>query len=588
MTTNASPSLLPTASGAQVWRELRTSAQGRGLRILLAILTGLSAATLGLVIPTVIGRVVDLVDTGDATTGKILVAAAIMAAAALGGAILGGITTLLAARTYQAILADLRERLITRAMSLPQSVVERAGTGDLIARSSDDVSQIASAAPQVLPAFTRSGFTLLVTFVGITSLDWRYGIALLINLPVYVLIVRWYTRTAPPIYQSQRTAMGHRAQHILESLRGRDTVTGFGLGQRRHQAVTEASWSVVIPSIRARTVLNMFFTRLQFTELVGMAAILLIGFWLIDAGHSTLGAATAAVLLFLRLSEPVNQLLLVADVFQSALASLARIAGVISMPQIDDPHRRDSLPASMHGATDGATSEGHVHIENVTFAYDGTDHPALDQVSLSIGPSERVAVVGASGAGKTTLAGVIAGIHIPQTGNISRPANTVVIAQHPHVFAGTLRENLTLASPGADDDTLIAALKATGAEPLLGILRDGLDTQLGSAGRALTTAQAQQIALARVLLADPDLAIFDEATAEAGSTHAGLLDRAATAALEGRTGLVIAHRLSQAAECDRILVMAGGRIIENGTHTDLIEADGTYAHLWRTWSDQPQ
>ena len=152
-----------------------------------------------------------------------------------------------------------------------------------------------------------------------------------------------------------------------------------------------------------------------------------------------------------------------------------------------------------------------------------------------------------------------------------------------HVFAGTVRDNLTIAAPGASDHDIRAALEATGATQVVDLLPDGLDTLVGSGGRQLTDAQAQQLALARLLLTDVELAILDEATAEAGSSHAATLDHGAAAALRDRTGLVIAHRLSQAATCDRIVVMEHGRIIETGTHDDLLAAGGTYAGLWAAW-----
>ncbi|MFT4296931.1 MAG: ABC transporter ATP-binding protein [Micropruina sp.] len=575
---------LPIASGRETGRELWRISRGHRARLAAIGVLGVGGAGFGLTFPLVTGHLVDRVQAGTADLGVVLTVTAVMVAAAVVGAVGSAVTIVLATRTYHTILAALRERLVGRAMTLPQHRVERSGTGDLISRSSDDVTTVADAAPAVIGAVTTTVFTIIVSLAGLVALDWPYAAAFVVTLPIYVVGMRWYLRTGPQVYRAERAAMSARAQQIVESQRGYATVIGFGLAEQRHHSVLRASWGVAIQAARARTVQSMFNARLNCAECLSLATVLVTGFLLIRAGSSTIGAATAAMLLVLRLLEPINQLLLVIDVVQSAAASLNRIVGVTAIPDAESSEPGTSEPrTSEPGAPEPRTTgDGSVRLREVSFRYDGGPR-VLDDIDLDIPAGRQLAVVGASGAGKTTLAAVIAGIHPPETGTVSRPDRTAVITQEVHVFAGTLRENLTLSAPAASDQEIRQALEATGAAAILDLVPDGLDTRVGSGGHQLTDAQAQQIALARLLLFDPELAIFDEATAEAGSTQSSLLDRAAEAALRGRTGLVIAHRLSQAAACDRIVVMEHGRITETGTHSELIAAGGGYAGLWAAW-----
>jgi ATP-binding cassette subfamily C protein len=560
---------LPVATGRQTARELWRLSHGNRLRLLTLVVLGLAGTAINLIGPVAIGILIDRVEAGTADPRTVLTVSAIMAISAVLGTVGTAATIVVATRLYHAILAGLRERLVARALTLPQHDVERAGTGDLVSRSSDDVTAVADAAPAVIGVLTVAAFTIVVSLGGLAALEWPYAAAFAVVLPLYALTMRWYLGTGPDVYRAERTAMSERAQHIIESQRGHATVLGFGLGEQRHRTVLAASWSVAIQALRARTVQSMFSARLNLGECLSLVAVLVVGFVLIDAGTSTVGGATTAMLVVLRLLGPVNEVLFVIDTIQSAAASLNRMIGITTIPDAD--------------TADGPSStDGSVRLREVSFQY-GDGPRVLDDMTLDISAGEHVAVVGPSGAGKTTLAAVIAGIHLADTGTVTRPYRTAVITQEVHLFAGTVRDNFTLAAPEASDRDIRAALDETSAASILDVLPDGLDTLVGAGRHQLSDAQAQQIALARLLLVDPELAILDEATAEAGSANAGVLDRAAEAVLRGRTGLVIAHRLSQAATCDRIIVMDHGRVVETGTHTGLLGSGGTYARLWAAW-----
>ncbi|KQQ01584.1 MULTISPECIES: ABC transporter ATP-binding protein [unclassified Rathayibacter] len=557
---------LPTAPG-RVVLGASWDALGRGRLLLLPLVVLLvAAAAAGIAPPLALGAVVDAVTAAERDPGIVPLLGLVMAATVIAGALLSAVGVVAASRLFERMLAELRERMVDAAFRLPQYRVERAGTGDLVTRAGDDVAEVSDAIPSVVPAVTGALFTIAVTLVGMAVIDLRYAAAMLVIVPVHVLAVRWYLRSAPSVYAAERSAMSDRAQRLLDSLRGLESVRAYGLGRAHLQRIAAASWSVVRVTMRARAIQNGFFARLNLAEFLGMSALLVVGFLLVRSGAGTLGGTTAAMLLFLRLFGPINQLLFVVDELQSALASLGRIVGVIAA---EAPHPVTSAAS----AELRLTSLHHAHLPG---------HPVLIDVSVVVPAGATVAVVGASGAGKSTLAALAAGVHTADSGSVTRPEPTVLVTQEVHVFDATLRENLTLASPAALDAEVAEALLRVGAGHLLS--RPGLDALLGASGLALTPAEAQQLALARVLLADPATVILDEATAEAGSVDAGRLEQAAAEVLRGRTALVVAHRLSQAATADRVVLMEAGRIAEEGTHAELLAAGGRYARLWDAWS----
>ncbi|MQA07685.1 MAG: ATP-binding cassette domain-containing protein [Pseudonocardiaceae bacterium] len=579
--------LLPTAGGARIRAVLGELLRARRSLAIGALATMFVATGIGLLIPPLLGHVVDLVagrEPADAITTPVVLI--VLVAIAQGGTTAFGLS--LIAKLGEGMLASLRERFVQRALHLPLEQVERAGSGDLTSRVTTDVSMIADAVRNALPELARSVLTIGLTLVGMALLDWRFLLVALVVTPIHVVTVRWYLRRAVPLYAAQRVAAGAQHHQLLDTVGGARTVRAFRLGDEHRERVNRRSWSAVELMMRGVRLVTGFYNRLNLAEFVGLGTVLGAGFVLVQNGAVTIGTATAAALYFHNLFNPINAALRLVDDAQVAVASLARLVGVAELPEPGEPSGvRPPADASIR-----VSALGHAYVPG---------HHVLRDVDLTIRPRERIALVGASGAGKTTLAKLIAGVHRPTAGSIALggasldelgPAATretvALISQEVHVFAGPLADDLRLARPDASDEELRAALDRVGALDWARALPDGLGTVVGEGGHRLTVTQSQQLALARLVLADPPIAILDEATAEAGSAGARVLEAAADRALAGRTALVVAHRLTQAALSDRVVVLDAGRVVEIGSHDELVAAGGPYATLWEAWSDTRQ
>ncbi|MFI5560874.1 ABC transporter ATP-binding protein [Amycolatopsis japonica] len=574
--------LLPTADGKRIRAVLGELLRTSKARAAGALTMLVGATAIGLLTARLLGHIVDLViEKRPATELATPVVALVLVAVAQAIATALGVS--LTAKLGETLLAELRERFVDRALGLPLEQIERAGSGDLTARVTNDVTVVARAVREALPELGRSVLTIVLTLGALAVLDWRFLLAALLAAPIQLHTVRWYVRNAVPLYAKQRIATGSQQQQLLDTIGGAKTVRAFRLADAHVERVRQRSEGAMDLMLRGVRLMTKFFARLNLAEFIGLSAVLAAGFLLVGADAVTVGAATAAALYFHSLFGPINTALALVDDAQAAAASLARLIGVADLPAPQEPVR----PAKPVDASVKAAGISHSYVDG---------HPVLRDVDLGLSPGERVALVGASGAGKTTLAKLIAGIHTPAAGTISvggvpldelGPSATrrsvALISQEVHVFAGSLADDLRLARPDASDADLSAALEKVGARGWAEAL--GLATVVGESGHQLTVTQAQQLALARLVLADPPIAILDEATAEAGSAGAKTLEAAAAAALEGRTGLVVAHRLTQAAASDRVVVLDAGVIVESGTHDELVASGGQYATLWAAWSD---
>jgi ATP-binding cassette subfamily C protein len=578
--------LLPTAAPAEVRAELLARVRRAPALPALALLLVVAGVVAGLVIPWTLGRIVDVV-TGQAphlsaVTGPVL----LVAAAGLAQALLTGWGNALVARGGEEILADVRERAFGQALSVPLEQLERTGTGDLVSRVSGDVAVLSEAGRALVPQLADAVLQIGLTLGALLLLDWRFALASLLVVPLQAHAVRWLLRTSRPVRRAERTAQGDLAQTVLESVDGAHTVRAFRLVPRRTAlaaARSETTRDLALLSTRLGT---RFFGKLNAAEWTGLSALLAVGYLLVRSGHAEVGTASAAALYFARLFDPINALLSSFDDVQSAGAAASRVIGLVRLPATESEADADE-PAPVSGT---------VELRGVHHAY-VPGHPVLTGVEVTLAAGERVAVVGASGAGKSTLARLVAGVHRPTAGRVllgGRPLDELtpgqirrtvaLVSQETHVFAGTLAADLRLARPEATDAELRAALAEVAALTWVDGLPEGLETRVGQGGLRLTPVQAQQLALARLILADPPVAVLDEATAEAGSAGSRVLEAAAERALAGRTAIVVAHRLTQAVRADRVLLLADGRVVEQGTHEELVAANGHYAALWQAWS----
>ena len=550
-----------------------------------ALVSLLGATAVALAPPYLVGRTIDHVRHGSTSQLLWLVVAFVVAGVL--GIVLGYGQTYFTGWTGERMLADLRELVFRHLQRLSLGFYERNRAGVIISRLTNDVEALDQLVTDGVTSLVQNTLTLAGTAVVLFFLDWRLALATLTVMPAMTLATAWFRRRSGIAYRRVRETLGAVTATLAEDIAGMRVLQSF----TREQAAQE-NFRRVAETYRAanqRTVVlnGVYFPIVDFLSTAATAVVLGYGGWLASDGNISIGTLVAFLGYLTNFFDPVQQLSQLYNTFLSAVAALDKITDLLD----EEPEVRDRP-----GAIDLPPIRGDVAFDSVRFAY-GQNPEVLHGIDLDVPPGTTVALVGHTGAGKSTIAKLLARFYDPTEGALtidgidlrdvtqaSLRRQLGIVPQEGFLFAGSVRDNIAFGRPDASFEDVVEAARTVGAHEFVVELEDGYDTELGERGTRLSLGQRQLIAFARALLADPRILILDEATSSVDIGTERKIESALRLLLADRTAFIIAHRLSTIRGADLIVVLEHGRIVEQGTHEELLRRRGLYTVLYGNWA----
>ncbi len=504
------------------------------------------------------------------------------------GAVLIAWYTVLSARISQAILIDLRKRVFLHTQKLSLEFHESYTSGRIISRQTSDLDSIRELLDSGINQLVQGFLYMLFIAIALFWLDWVSGVVLLCSLLPLYLLTRWFQKRSQVLFRISRVASAKLIVHFVETMTGIRAVKAFRKEKRNEKEFGGLVEDYRDVNARVIQLFGIFDPGLVMIGNVTVGVVLLVGGFRVADGQVAIGVLLAALLYTRRFFDPMEEMAMFYNSYQSAAAALEKISGVLEEePSVPDPVK----PVDLWNA------DGHVRFDDVTFAYK-KDRVILPEFSLDIPAGQTVALVGSTGAGKSTLAKLISRFYDPSKGSVTldgvdlrdlHPKDLrraiVMVTQEAYLFSGSVADNIALGKPDATREEIVAAATAVGAHEFIEGLPNGYDTDVNKRGGRVSAGQRQLISFARAFLANPAVLILDEATSSLDIPSERLVQEALQTLLADRTAVIIAHRLSTVAIADRVLVMEHGRVVEDGTPVELIAGTGRFAQLHAAWRD---